>query len=187
MIIGITGNIGSGKSAAAEIFRKNGYKVINADSIGHELYRREDIKTKVVKEFGQDILSNNEISRVKLKKIVFYNPEKLKKLNSIVHPEIIKKIKNKITHLNNVVIDAALIVEVDFKCDKLILITIDKDIQMKRLLKKGKYTKEEINNILTSQLPQEEKIKHADFIVDNSGSKEELEENIGKIIRALTS
>lgn len=188
MIIALTGNIGSGKSAAAELFVKAGYAPVNADKIGHVLYKRKDIKEKVIGKFGKGILTKGNIDRRKLKNIVFYNYKKLIQLNKIVHPEILMEIKKRIKKINNsnIIIEGALIVEAKFKdYDKLILLTIDREKQIKRLLKKGKYNKEEINNIISSQLAQEKKLKYADYIVDNSGSKKELEENIQKIINEL--
>lgn len=73
MIVAITGNIGSGKSTAVELFVKAGYSLINADIIGHELYLVSRIKTKVIRNFGKGILTKGEIDRKKLKDIVFYN------------------------------------------------------------------------------------------------------------------
>ena len=182
MIIAVTGNIGSGKTAVCRIFEKNGFSYINADSVGHELYKREDIKKQVIEIFGTKILTDDEIDRRKLKNIVFYDAEKLKILNNIMHPEIIKEIKAKST--DNTVIEGALIIESGFEdYDNLILILIDKQTQYERL--KGKYNKDEINNILKSQLPQERMEKHADFIIENSDDKEELEINVNNILREL--
>jgi dephospho-CoA kinase len=189
MIIAITGNIGSGKSTASEIFVNSGYTLINADAIGHDLYHVKRIKDKVVKKFGKGILTHGEIERKKLKDIVFYDPKKLIELNNLVHPEIVKEINKRIRSIKSskIVIEAALILEFNFKnYDKLILITIDPDVQMRRLLKKGKYNKSEINNIISSQMPQEKKMAYADYIVDNSGTKKELEESVKKIIEALS-
>ena len=190
MIIALTGNIGSGKSTAAALFEDAGYHIINADHIGHDLYKREDIKQKVIDRFGRKILTDDEIDRKKLKKIVFYDPDELKVLNQIMHPEIIKEIHSRIKSLRHdkILIEAALILEFGFKdYDRLIVMTIDQDRQIERLLKKGKYNKDEINNILKSQLSQEKKIESADYIIDNSGTLEELKKNINKVIIRLKS
>ena len=127
MIIAITGNIGSGKTTAAELFRNAGFSIINADEIGHELYHVKRIKDKVIKKFGKRILTKAEIDRRKLKDIVFYDKKQLIALNRIVHPEIVKEINRRIKKSRNkkIVVDAALIVEFKFRnYDKLLLITI---------------------------------------------------------------
>ncbi|MCK5283618.1 MAG: dephospho-CoA kinase, partial [Nanoarchaeota archaeon] len=110
------------------------------------------------------------------------------KLNKIVHPEIIAEINKIIDEKKgkDIVIEGALIIETKFKnYDKLIVVTIDKAEQIKRLLKKGKYNKDEINNILKSQIAQERKIRYADYIIDNSGSKNGFGKNVKKLIKEL--
>jgi dephospho-CoA kinase len=187
MIVGITGNIGAGKSAAANIFWKQGYKKIDADKIGHELYKRNDIKQKIVKKFTREVLTDGEIDRKKLKKVVFYDSRELKRLNKIMHPAIVKEIKERIKDVRNVVVDGALLIEAKFKdYDKLLLVTIDFDKEIERLLAKGKYTRNEIQNIMNSQMGQDKKLKYADYVVDNSGSIKEFERNIRKIIKKIT-
>ena len=110
MIYGITGIFGSGKSTVALLLSKKGYKHINLDKLGHTILNKQ--KSKVVKEFGKEILTKNKIDRRKLKDIVFCNPKKLKRLNKIIHPEIIKETKNIIKKSNKkIVIDGALLIE----------------------------------------------------------------------------
>ena len=188
MIIAITGNIGSGKSEVCRLFENAGYHLIDADKVGHKLYLKPDMKDKVIERFGEGILTHEEVDRKKLKKIVFYDAEELRALNKIVHPEIIKEIKKEIASIKDkhVILEGAILIEMgetDF--DKLLLVTVEKGKQIDRLLKKGKYNKEEINNIIASQMPQEEKIGHADYIIDNSGNMKELERNVKKLIKEI--
>ena len=188
MIVAITGNIGSGKSTASELFNGAGYTLLNADKIGHALYKRKEVKEKIIKTFTREILTKGVIDRKKLKNIVFHDTNELIRLNKIVHPLIIKEIKRKIdaNKDKNITIEGALLIEAKFKSyDKMILVTIEHDTQINRLLRKGKYNKDEINNILSSQLSQDQKLTHADYIVDNSGTRKEFEKNIRKIIKEL--
>lgn len=169
MIIGITGIFGSGKSTVTSIFAKHGYKIINVDKVGHKLLDEKQIKSKIIKEFG-DVLTKNKVERRKLKDIVFYNHKKLNKLNKIVHPYLIKEVKRLIKNSKKAVVDAALLIELKLNThvDKVVLVKINRSSAIKRVLKKNKYTKKEIENILKSQLPQDKKLKYADFVVDNN-------------------
>jgi len=111
MIIGLTGPMGSGKTKAAQILKEKGAYVIEADKIAHDLLDVPQVLKKIVKAFGPVILSNKKIDRKKLGDLVFNNPKKLKILNGILHPLIIKEIKKKIMIKdigNWIVIDAAL-------------------------------------------------------------------------------
>ncbi len=171
MIIGITGSFGSGKTTVANMFRKYGFRVINADRLYHNIYNKNDsLKKQIKKEFGTT-------NRIKLRKIVFNNPNKLKKLNKITHPLIINEIKKQINSIikssnKKIIIDAPLLIESNAKnlVDKIIAVKCSKKEQITRILKKKKYTKKEIENIVKSQLPLKEKIKKADFVVDNRNS-----------------
>jgi len=181
MNLGITGVFGSGKTTVAKLFTKHGYKHINADQIGHKLLNKKPIKDKIIKTFGKSILTKNKIDRKKLKNIVFYNHKELIKLNKIIHPAIISEIKSIIK--KNTIVDGALLIET--KCtnmfDKLIVIKINKKQQLKRI---KKYTKKEIKNILKSQLPQKEKLKYADIIVDNSKDIKNTKKQVDKICQS---
>lgn len=189
MILGITGIFGSGKTIVAKLFAKHGYKHINTDAIGHKLLNKKPIKKKIIKEFGKSILIKNKIDRKKLKNIIFYDNKKLLKLNKIIHPSIIKEIESIIrkSKNKNIVIDAALLIEAKALnlVDKLIVVKINKKEQLKRTLKKKKYNKKEINNIIKSQLSQKEKLKYADYIIDNSRGLRNTEKGVERIITQL--
>ena len=187
MNIGITGVFGSGKSTVAKLFTN--YKYVNSDSIGHKLLGKTSVKNKIVKIFGKKILTSGKIDRRKLKNIVFYDYKSLVKLNKIIHPPIIKEIKKIISKNKgkNVIVEGALLIEV--KClgifDKLIVVKVTKKEQMKRALARKKYDKTEIESIVKSQLSQKEKLKYADYIVDNSKGINNTKKQVKKIIEKL--
>ena len=191
MILGITGTIGSGKSAAAGIFKKYGFKVINADELYHKISKPNKlIYGKITKEFGKKILNpDKSINRDKLKKIVFSDDKKLKKLNSITHPTIIFEIKKLIKKFknSNIIVDAPLLLESDAKklVDKIIVVKCDDKVRIKRLLKKGKHSQKEIREITKSQMPMEKKLKFADFVIDNSGDLRNLENQVRTTVNKL--
>ena len=200
MIIGITGSFGSGKTTVANLFKKYNFKVINVDKLYEGIYKKnKSLRNKIKNEFGT-------INKTKLKKIVFNNSNtrkngtffvsqkssisvKLKRLNKITHPIIIDKIKKEIinTKNKNIVIDVPLLIEAKAThlVDKIIIVKCKKDIQIKRILKKKKYTKEEINNIIKSQMSLKKKLKYADFVVNNNYSINKTKDQIKKILNKI--
>ncbi len=209
MILGITGSIGSGKTTVAKLFSRHWYNRIDADEIGHEIIKKNSIAyKKIIKEFGNEILDKNkDIDRNKLGDIVFSDSKKLKQLNLIMHPMIINEIKNQIknkcgdTRKNQrflryrkskgfscktkIVIDSPLLLETKIKdlIDKIIIIKCNKENIIKRLNKK--YKKEKIESILNAQMPLNEKLKYADFVIDNNKDLKQLEKQTKKIIEKL--
>ena len=194
MIIGITGSIGSGKTTVSNLFKKHGFYVINADEIAHKMIKKNSGAYKeIIKTFGNKILDENKnIERKELGDVVFNDEKKLKKLNSITHPIIINEIKNRIIKIQKkyenkagIVIDAPLLLETGTRglVDKIVIMKSGKNSILKRLGKK--YTKEKIEKILKAQIPLEEKLKHADFVIDNNGGLRHLEEQVKNIIEKL--
>ena len=183
MIIGITGSFGTGKTLVANLFKEYGVYVINVDNLYRDIYKKnESLKNKIEKTFGTT-------DRNELKKIVFSNKNKLIKLNKITHPVIIETIKKEIQELKtkNIIIDAPLLVEANAVnlVDKLIVVICRKEEQIKRLLKKGKYTKKEIGNIIKSQMPLKDKLKYADYIIDNSYSLDNTKKQVKELVASL--
>lgn len=193
MIIGITGSIGSGKTTAAKIFSKHHFTKIDADEIAHEILKIPKVKNKILKEFEEAILNErNDIDRKKLGIAIFNDANKLKKLNSITHPIIISEIRNQIKKIKNecgknakIIVDAPLLLETKARhlVDNIVVVKADRKSIFKRL--KGKYTKEHIENILKRQMPLEEKIKNADFVIDNNKDKIHLEKQVIDVIKKL--
>lgn len=194
MIIGITGSIGSGKTTVAKLFGKHHYSRIDADEMSHELMGKNSvIYKKLIAAFGNRILdANKDIDRKRLSDIVFNDAKKLKNLNSITHPIIIKSIKNKIQQIQKkcgdnamIIIDAPLLLETKARnlADKIIVVKCEKNKAIERLSKN--FSKEKIEKILNAQMTLKDKLKFADFVIDNNKGLKHLENQVIKITRFL--
>ena len=201
MIIGLTGGIASGKSTVAKMFKELGAKIVDADELGHRvILPGKPAWKKVVNLFGPEILKDDlNIDREKLGKIVFNDPEGLKNLNAITHPEIIKLIAKEIKEAKKrsspeekeeiLIVDAALIYEakIDNLMDKVIVVYTEKEEQLRRLGQKSNLSKEEALKRIKSQIPLKEKIKRADYVIDNSNSLDQTRKQVEKVWKKLVS
>ena len=193
MRIGVTGGIATGKNLVTNYFKELGCYIIDADEIYHELiYPGKPLWKKLVEEFGSTILhSQNMIDRKRLGDIVFNNKEALKKLNSITHNEIIKKIEERAKlHENDykiIVINAALLIEAGAKkiVDKVIVVWTDEQTQLERLMKRDNISKNEAEKRIKSQMSLKEKLKYADYVIDNNGSKEQTKKQVIDLYKEL--
>lgn len=189
--IGLTGNIAAGKSEVEKIFNKLGVKSICADSIVHELFRKDSVKNEVISLFGKDILQANNIDRKKLGQIVFSEKEKKEALEKFIHPLVVKEIndffeKNKTEKI--VVADIPLLFEsgLEYLVDKIILVYADDKIRLERIKIRNGFDEEHIKKIMDAQLSQEIKKEKSDFIIMNENKTlEMLEIDIKEIIEKL--
>ncbi|SRR3989338_2245214 len=188
MLIGLTGNIGSGKTSIARIFRKHGFRILDADRIAHRILGNEAFH-EVIKQFGNKIITRNKIDRKKLGRIVFSNKSKLDSLSKIIWPYVIAKIKSEANKYprDKLIVDAALLIESGLyrSMHKIILVKINPEIQIKRLLRRKKHTKEIIEKIIVTQLPQDKKEKYADYVIENSGSYNETKTQVAEIVEKI--
>ena len=188
--IGITGSIACGKSTVSNYLKEKGYTIIDADKLGHIALTSEDVKIKLSEKFGDNILENNEISREKLGKLVFGNDENLKILNSIVHPyirKIILQLQKKHKDERFVFLDIALLFEAGFEdlVEKIIVVHVDEKIQLDRLMSRNSLSKEQAMFRIESQMSSKDKSILGNYIIDNSGTKEETYKQIDLIIEEL--
>lgn len=186
MIVGITGYIGSGKTTIAKCFEQGGFTILDVDAISHELLRDQEIRTKLIATFGESILDRKlQIDRGKLSEIVFNNPEKLHRLNNIIHHKlrdvILETLKTMKKKHNRIIIDVALMDELKLLgyIDKLISIKTSLELIYQRLA--SRYTQREVLNVLNNQkMPLK-----ADIVIENNGTLEELEQKVQQIINEL--
>lgn len=185
IILGLTGGIGSGKSLVASYLEKYGAKVLYADQIARKIIDTNKlIKKKIIHTFGKEVyLPNGHLDRSKVADLIFKYPELKSILNKIVHPatirvidETIKKLKIK-EGTRLVVLEAALIFEagVERKFDYILVVNAPINIRISRLIKRDKISREKIRNRIKSQISNREKITRADFIINNIGTKKDLE------------
>jgi len=191
MIVGLTGGIASGKSTVSNILKELKIKIIDADIIAKKISEKAEIKKEILLKFGEEILnSQKEIERRKLREIVFKNKEKLKILNSIYHPRIkdeFKKIKENHNKDDIIIFDVPLLFETDIdkECDEIILVCIDEEIQIDRLMKRDGIDSDLAKMIIKNQMPQKEKMKKADIILYNDGTLDELTRKTKMIIEDI--
>lgn len=191
-VIGLTGSIATGKSQVSNYLKDKGIKVIDADLIAREVANYKSVKNKIKREFGDDLYKDDKLDRKKLAEIIFARKIHREKLNSIMHPEIYKKIKKESDSADGLVfIDIPLLFEnedlnkkygLDF--EEIWLVYVDRERQIERLMKRDDISKEYAEEKINSQIPVEEKRKKSDVIIDNSGTLEEtfaqVEENLKK-------
>lgn len=191
IILGLTGSFGTGKSTVAGIFKARGVKIIDADEIAHRVIRpKTKIYEKMISAFGQDILDKDKaVNRNKLARIVFENKDLLKRLNKLIHPQVIRIIKEKIksARAEIIIIDAPLLIEAGLHkiADKLIVVKTNSQIQIKRVKDKFSLAPEEIKKRIRCQIPLKEKIRVADFVIDNSKTLKNTKKQVEKIRRLL--
>lgn len=178
--IGLTGGIGSGKTTVAEEFAKVGTPVIDADHIAHDLVKPDmpALKT-IIKTFGKELLDDSGyLKRDQLRQLVFTDKEKIKKLESILHPLILNEMECAIASLQSryCILVVPLLLEAGLTewVDKILVVDISKETQIERIKKRDRLSQEEIQLILNVQCSREQRLQTADEIIANEGTFEEL-------------
>jgi len=195
-VLGLTGNIASGKSFVASIFEKLGARVIDVDDIARKIVEpNQPAWNEIVGKFGDAILNPDKtIDRKKLGDIIFNDEVKRELLNNITHPGIMAIVREKVEEYRNqnveiTIIEAALIVEkggLKDLIDKLIVVIADEETQFGRLTERDDLDEEEAISRINSQMPAEEKMGFADYVIDNSGRPDETKIQVQKIWHELT-
>lgn len=192
MVLGITGGIATGKTAVSDMLREMGFDIIDMDIISREVINFPEVIDLLTKEFGTDILNNNQIDRKKLRETVFNNKEKVDKLNNIMHPAIVKISEKKIKKLkdmkkNLIVIVIPLLFEVhlEYLTDKILLVASSREKQIERIIKRDHTNKKDAENIINSQMSLDEKRMKSDYIIENNGNLAELKEKVLEFLNNL--
>lgn len=183
LIVGLTGGIGSGKSAASDIFENLGIRVIDTDKISHLLTSvNSDCLSAITNIFGSDILENGQLNRTKLRKIIFGDDLARKKLENILHPRIRQKVEEALSEAKEpyVIVVVPLLVEkkkYEF-INRILVIDCDEQIQINRVKKRNNLNNEEVTDIMRTQATRQERLAMADDIIHNNGDLSLLMEQV---------
>lgn len=189
-IIGLTGSIGMGKTTTAQMFEKHGVPTIDADQIVHDLYENEAVA--LIEYAFPGTTDGNSVDRTKLSQAVIGKPDNFAKLEVIIHPLVRQKQDEFITNHREkgsdlVLLDIPLLFETNAqsRVDIIVVVTCDADIQKQRVLARKNMSEEKFAAILEKQLPDAEKRRLADHIVDTSHSFEETEAQVIALLETL--
>ncbi|MDO4896484.1 MAG: dephospho-CoA kinase [Moraxella sp.] len=185
LIIGLTGGIGSGKTAVSDHFATLGIDVIDADVISHAITAKgSPVLDTLAQAFGADIITNGVLDRNGLRTMVFADPVKLATLNAITHPAIRTQIKHELDHATSAyaILSAPLLLESikgDDKgltafCDRILVVDVPPDVQIERASRRDGQTADSIRAIMAKQIDRPSRLTLADDVVDNSGNLGEL-------------
>ena len=193
--VGLTGSIAVGKSHVCEVFRELGCHVLDADQTAREVVKPGTKGlSRIVEAFGNGVLqASGELDRKKLGAMVFADKDKLERLNAIVHPLVIEAQDEWIRGVEDrdpngiAIIDAALMIESGGykRFEKLIVVWCEPDIQLQRLMKRDGLSKEDAEARIRAQMPQEEKKRFADHLIDTSAGFDETREQVKKVYAEL--
>lgn len=190
--LGVTGSIGMGKSTTSKMFAAQGVPVIDADSIVHDLYKGE--AAAAIEHAFPETTDKDGVDRAKLSKILTGNPDSFKVLEAIVHPLVWQKEREALERAQQsgadiVVLDIPLLFEnnAEARVDKVVVVTCDPEVQRQRVLRRPGMTEEKFAMILARQLPDAEKRKRADFLIDTGLGLDHAARRVKEILLELRS
>jgi dephospho-CoA kinase len=195
MILGLTGGIASGKSTVADCFVECGAVLVSADQLAREVVNPgSPTLEKLVDVFGMGILTaGGSLDREMLGQKVFADPEARRMLESVTHPAIAHLAECRLAELNKgphdlIVYEAPLLFEAgaESRVDQTLVIVVDPAVQLQRLLERNTLTEAEARQRITAQWPQADKVQKADYVIDNSGSLEQVRVMVEALYDYLT-
>jgi dephospho-CoA kinase len=189
--IGLTGGIGSGKSAVSSVFSKSNIPVYDSDQRAKWLMNNNNfLKDSIVKLFGSQAYSEEVLDRAYVSSVVFNDSSKLLELNKLVHPAVSLDFKNWANQFKNasfIVKEAAILIESEAykEMDLIVLVVCDLNKRIKRVINRDHLNVENVEKRVAQQLSDENKIKYADYVITNEGSLKDLELKVNNIIRQI--
>jgi dephospho-CoA kinase len=192
--IAVTGGIGSGKSEFCSYLKAKGYPVLYADDIAKDVLKNnQKVKDRIISAFGRKSFTDSKPDTKYLAEVVFSDPGNVKKINSIIHPYVIKKqniLMNDLLKENDIVfLEAALIYEAEIEnsFDYVVLIYTEEKKKIERAQKRSKLSGTEVRKIIQNQIPDEVKKEWADFVFENNSNLTELKNKADLFINIITS
>jgi dephospho-CoA kinase len=194
LTIGLTGGIGSGKSAVARFLAELGAPILDADKVGHVIYQPGGpAYDDVIAAFGRGILaSDGTVDRTKLGPIVFADPAQLKRLTSIVHPKMFQRMREMVAEMRTrgewlpIVVEAAVLVEANWQplFNEIWLVVAPREQVIARVERDRGMKREQTEARIKAQLSDEERRKHATLVIENNGTLDELRAKVATLWRA---
>jgi len=193
MIIGLTGGIGSGKTAVSDLFKELGITIVDADLASRVVVQkgREELN-KISEHFGRDILnSNGELDRAQLRDIIFNSEEEKLWLESLLHPAIASQIQKELDSSNSpyTVLVSPLLLETNQRnfCNKVLVVDVPEEIQIQRTAERDNVSEEQIKSIISSQIDRDSRLEQADEVIVNDGSIQDLENKVQELHKKFIS
>ena len=188
-IIGLTGGIGSGKTTVANYIKSLGFPVYIADEKAKKIMETKNVIELVQNAFGKEVIADGKINRQQLAQLVFNNPDKLQKLNDIVHPIVKQNFNNWVKKHKNqpfVFKEAAILFESgSYKyCDSIITVTAPLETRLQRVIDRDKTNKEQVLDRMKNQWSEEKKIEKSDYVIHNI-SMEDTKNQVDNILKIL--
>ncbi len=187
-IVGITGGIGTGKSSVANFFFEKKQLVIDADAIVKEIYQKSSTIDWLQVNLPEVVNENREIDFEIFRKVFFSNQETKKMIESFIYPQMESIFTSKISSQAQMIFyDVPLLFEkkINLKVDKSLVVSCDKEIQIQRVCKRDRISRELAENIISQQMSLEEKVKLCDYHINNSLSLKELKSNSYQILEKI--
>jgi len=194
VVVGLTGGLGAGKSTVARALAAAGARVVDADRMGHAVLEEAGVRRELAAAFGADVLgADGGVRRDELGRRAFATPEALARLNAVVHPRLLSRLRDEIESLaaegyrGLVVLDAALLVEWDLGawCDVVVAVTAPLEARRRRAQTALGLSDADVEARLARQLPEEERVRYADRVLVNDGSVEDLAERAAALAAEL--
>ena len=186
MIIGLTGGIGSGKTAVSDAFQDLGITIVDADLASRIVVQKgKPSLKKIAEHFGNDILNeNSELDRAKLREIIFNSDEEKNWLESLLHPAIANQIQDELKASSSpyTILVSPLLLETNQKeyCNKVLVVDVPVELQVERTLKRDQVPEDQVKSIIKAQISRKNRLEFADEVIINDGSLEELHSTVMK-------
>jgi dephospho-CoA kinase len=194
--VAVTGGLSSGKSTACRFFKELGAHVVNADEIVHQLLSpKNPIGQQVITLFGEDVVVNGQIDRSKIANIVFNHPKLLRSLEKLLHPAVMSEIDKQYQQVKHqgkatlFIAEVPLLFEIEGEqfFDYTIAVSTDSAVSRQRFKASTGYGDDEYNKRMGQQMAPEEKTQRADFVINNSGSEEEMRRTVSDLYNKLSN